>query len=77
MVYERIVEIINDKLGIPAEEIQLNTSFNEDLGIDSLDLFEIITLIEEEYDIEFSVEDTEKLKTVGDCVKFIENAIAE
>lgn len=77
MVYERLVEIITGKLGIPGEEIQMNTAFDEDLGIDSLDLFEIITLVEEEYDIEFSVEDTEKLKTVGDCVKFIESAIAE
>lgn len=77
MVYEKLVEIITDKLGVSAADVQLTTTFDEDLGVDSLDLFEIITLIEEEYDIEFSVEDTEKLKTVEDCVKYIENAIAE
>lgn len=77
MVYEKLVEIITDKLGVSEADVQLTTTFDEDLGVDSLDLFEIITLIEEEYDIEFSVEDTEKLKTVEDCVKYIENAIAE
>ncbi len=77
MVFEKLVEIISDKLGVSADEINMNTSFDEDLGVDSLDLFEIITLIEEEYDIEFQVEDTDKIKTVEDCVKFIEAAIAE
>ncbi len=77
MVFEKLVEIISDKLGVSADEISMNTSFDEDLGVDSLDLFEIITLIEEEYDIEFQVEDTDKIKTVEDCVKFIEAAIAE
>ncbi len=77
MVFEKLVEIISDKLGVSADEISMGTSFDEDLGVDSLDLFEIITLIEEEYDIEFQVEDTDKIKTVEDCVKFIEAAIAE
>ncbi len=77
MVFEKLVEIISDKLGVDKSEIEMHTSFDEDLGVDSLDLFEIITLIEEEYDIEFQVEDTDKIKTVEDCVKFIESAIAE
>ncbi len=77
MVFEKLVEIIADKLGVDKSEIEMSTSFDEDLGVDSLDLFEIITLIEEEYDIEFQVEDTDKIKTVEDCVKFIESAIAE
>ncbi len=77
MVFEKLVEIIADKLGVDKAEIQMGTSFDEDLGVDSLDLFEIITLIEEEYDIEFQVEDTDKIKTIEDCVKFIETAIAE
>lgn len=77
MVFEKLVEIISDKLGVEKEEVQMSTTFDEDLGVDSLDLFEIITLIEEEYDIEFQVEDTDKIKTVEDCVKFIEASIAE
>ncbi len=77
MVFEKLVEIISDKLGVAAEEITMTTTFDEDLGVDSLDLFEIITLIEEEYDIEFQVEDTDKIKSIEDCVKFIESAIAE
>ncbi len=77
MVFEKLVEIISDKLGIEASEIKMSTTFDDDLGVDSLDLFEIITLIEEEYDIEFQVEDTDKMKTVEDCVKFIESTIAE
>lgn len=76
MVYEKLVEIVVDKLGVAPEEVQLTTSFVDDLGVDSLDLFEIITLIEEEYDIEFAVEDTDKMKTVADCVEYIEKAIA-
>ncbi len=77
MVFEKLAEIIADKLGVSKDEIQMTTTFDEDLGVDSLDLFEIITLIEEEYDIEFQVEDTDKIKTVEDCVKFIEAATAE
>ncbi len=77
MVFEKLVEIISDKLGVATEEITMATTFDEDLGVDSLDLFEIITLIEEEYDIEFQVEDTDKIKSIEDCVKFIESAIAE
>ncbi len=77
MVFEKLVEIISDKLGVATDEISMTTTFDEDLGVDSLDLFEIITLIEEEYDIEFQVEDTDKIKSIEDCVKFIESAIAE
>ncbi len=76
MIFEKIVEIVSSQLGVAKDEISMKTSFDEDLGADSLDLFEIISEIEEEYDIEFSTEDTEKIKTVGDAVKYIEEATA-
>ncbi|MFV0503679.1 MAG: acyl carrier protein [Lachnospirales bacterium] len=77
MVYDKIVEIVTEQLSVDVEEITAETTFEEDLGADSLDLFEIISELEEEYDIEFSADDTEKIKTVGDAVKFIEEATAE
>ncbi len=76
MVFEKIVEIVSSQLSVAKEEISMKTSFDEDLGADSLDLFEIISEIEEEYDIEFSAEDTEKIKTIEDAVKYIEEVTA-
>ncbi len=76
MIFEKIVEIVSSQLGVAKDEISMKTSFDEDLGADSLDLFEIISEIEEEYDIEFSAEDTEKIKTIEDAVKYIEEVTA-
>ena len=70
MVYEKIAEIISDKMDIEVEEISMDSSF-ESLKIDSLDMVEIVMDIEEEFDI--SVEEAENLKTVADLVKFIED----
>jgi acyl carrier protein len=69
MVYEKISEIIADKMDIDASDISMESSF-ESLKIDSLDMVEIVMDIEEEFDI--SIEEAENLKTVADLVNFIE-----
>lgn len=69
MVYEKIVEIIADKMDIDASDISMDSTF-ENLKIDSLDMVEIVMDIEEEFDI--SIEEAENLKSVADLVNFIE-----
>lgn len=73
MVFEKIQEIIADKLGIDAEEITLDSSIKDDLNADSLDLFEIVTGIEEEFDVEVPTEALGDMNTVKDVVTYIES----
>lgn len=68
---ERIKEITVENLGISADEITENTSFKEDLGVDSLDLFELVMALEEEFEVEIPAEDLETLVTVGDVMNYI------
>ena len=68
----QIIVIIAEQLGISEAEITEETSFT-DLGADSLDLFQIISAFEEEFNIEFENEDVEKIKTVGDAIEYIKN----
>ena len=70
---ERISELIADQLGIDASEITADSRFNEDLNADSLDLFELVMAIEEEYGVEIPSEDLEKLATVNDVIEYIES----
>ena len=70
---EKIKEMIADSLGVDAETITEASSFKEDLGADSLDLFELVMAWEEEYDVEIPTEDLENIATVGDVVKYIES----
>ena len=62
-------------LNVDTDEITLDTTFVDDLGADSLDVFQIIMGIEEEFDIEIASEDAEKIVTVGDAVEQIKNAL--
>tara|TARA_Y100001970_G_C13990304_1_gene727881 strand:+ start:692 stop:928 length:237 start_codon:yes stop_codon:yes gene_type:complete len=71
----RIKEIIIDKLGIEEGKITSNARFIEDLGADSLDTVELIMQFEEEFDIEISDEDAEKLTTVGSSVEYIDSKL--
>lgn len=69
MIFEKIKKIIVEQLGVDESVITMETSFQEDLDADSLDLFQIIMELEEEFDIQ--IEDAEEIKTVADAVKFI------
>lgn len=69
MLFEEIREVICEQLGIEKEEVKLETTF-EDLGADSLDLFQIVIELEEKYDIQ--IEDVEGLKTIQDAVEYVE-----
>ncbi len=73
MVEEKVKEILSEQLGIDESEISLDSNIGEDLGADSLDVVDLIMTIEDEYGIEISDEDVEKVKTVGDFVKYIED----
>ena len=70
---ERMKEIIAEQLSVEAEEIKMETSFKEDLGADSLDLFELVMAFEEEYGVEIPSEDLEKITTVGDIVEYMKS----
>ena len=75
MEFEKLQEIIAEVLNVDPEEITMDTTFVDDLGADSLGVFQIIMGIEEEFDIEISNEDAEKIVTVGDAVEQIKNAV--
>ena len=75
MEFEKLKEIIVDVLNVSEEDIKMETTFVDDLGADSLDIFQIIMGIEEAFDIEIENEDAEKIVTVGDAVEQIKNAV--
>ena len=68
---EKIIGIIAEQLSANEEEINMETSFADDLGADSLDLFELVSALEEEYEVEIPSEDLENLSTVGDVVEYL------
>lgn len=68
---DKVKSIIVEQLGVPAEDVTEGASFIEDLGADSLDIVELVMALEEEYDIEISDEDAEKIQTVGDAITYI------
>lgn len=74
MEESKVIEIIGEQLGISATELDEDTVL-ADLGADSLDLFQIISALEEEFEIEFDNEEAEKLKTVGDAIEYIKMAV--
>jgi len=71
-VEAKVREIVCDQLGVSDDEVTMDASFIEDLGADSLDLVELVMALEEEYDMEISDEEAEKIKTVQDVVSHIE-----
>lgn len=75
MEFEKLQEIIAEVLNVDAEEITMDTTFVDDLGADSLDIFQIIMGIEEEFDIDIANEDAEQITSVGDAVEQIKKAI--
>ena len=75
MEFEKMKKIIAEVLNVDEEEITMETTFVDDLGADSLDVFQIIMGLEEEFDIEIPNEEDEKIVTVGDAVEQIKNAL--
>lgn len=73
MEFEKVRQVIAEQLNISEENINEDTVFTDDLGADSLDIFQIITALEEEFEIEISNEEIEKMSTVKDAVDYIKN----
>ncbi|CAM5787922.1 MULTISPECIES: acyl carrier protein [Brevibacillus] len=69
--FDRVKKIIVDRLGVDESKITLEASFKEDLGADSLDVVELVMELEDEFDLEISDEDAEKITTVGEVVSYI------
>ncbi len=70
---EKIKALLAEELGVNADEITAETSFKEDLGADSLDLFELVTNLEEEYNIEIPAEQLEDMTTVGKVIDYLKS----
>lgn len=68
---EKLKEIIADQLNIDMDQITADSNFKDDLGADSLDLFELIMSLEEEYEVEIPSDDLEKIATVGDVMEYL------
>lgn len=75
MVFEKVKKIITDQLGLEEAEVTLNSTFSDDLGVDSLELFEVIISLEEEFNIEIPNEEIEDIKDVKGIVDYIEKKI--
>ena len=75
MEFEKLKQVIADVLNVDPEEITMETTFVDDLGADSLDVFQIIMGLEEEFDIEIPAEDAEKISTVEEAVNLIKKAV--
>lgn len=75
MEFEKLQNIIAEVLNVEADEITLNTTFVDDLGADSLDIFQIIMGIEEEFDVEIDNDAAERIVTVGDAAEAIKNVM--
>lgn len=70
---EKMKEIIADQLSVSEDEVTLDASFKDDLDADSLDLFELVMALEEEYDVEIPSDDLAELNTVGDVINYLKD----
>ncbi|MBP7526488.1 MAG: acyl carrier protein [Syntrophorhabdaceae bacterium] len=75
-VTEKVKKMIVDQLGVSESEVIPEAKFIDDLGADSLDIVELIMALEDEYSIEIPDEDAEKMETVGDAIRYIEDRLA-
>lgn len=75
-VLERVTKVVVDRLGVEESEVKPEASFREDLGADSLDVVELVMELEDEFDMEISDEDAEKIATVGDAISYIEKKVS-
>ncbi len=74
-IAEKVTDIVCDRLGVPRDRVTPETSFINDLGADSLDTVELVMELEEEFDINIPDEDAEKIQTVGEAIKYIEQHV--
>lgn len=72
-MFDKIKAIIVDQLGVDEADVKMEASFVDDLGADSLDIVELVMALEEEFSLEIPDEEAEKIRTVGDAVKFIQD----
>lgn len=72
-MFEKIRDLIVEEVGVDEEQVTMDASFKNDLNIDSLDLFEMVMTLEEEFDVEIPSEDLENIDTVGDLINYIEH----
>jgi len=72
MVFEKVKEILVDELGLEEEEVLMESNIKDDLDADSLDIVQVVMAVEEAFDIEVEEEETEKMLTVGDVVRYVE-----
>ena len=70
--FDQVKKIVKEQLGVEEDEIQMSSTFVDDLGADSLDIVELIMAFEEEFNVEIPDEKAEKIKTVEDVVKYID-----
>ena len=77
MVFDKVKKIIVDQLDVEEDKVTEAASITDDLGADSLDVVDLVMSIEEEFDIEIPDDQVEKIKTVGDIVKFIEEKVED
>ena len=75
MEFEKVKKIIPTTMGFDENTLTMDTAFIDDLGADSMDIFQVIMGIEEEFDIEVDNEDAEKIVTIGDAVEMIKKAV--
>ncbi|HET6165440.1 MAG TPA: acyl carrier protein [Marmoricola sp.] len=75
-IRSELAEIVNEVTGIPAEDVQLDKSFTDDLDVDSLSMVEVVVAAEEKFDVRIPDDAVKDLKTVGDAVSYIEKAQA-
>ncbi len=72
-IIDKVKAIIVEQLGVEEEDVKLESSFVDDLGADSLDIVELVMALEEEFELEIPDEDAEKIRTVGEAVKYIQD----
>jgi acyl carrier protein len=72
-IIDKIKSIIVEQLGVEEDDVKMEASFVDDLGADSLDIVELVMALEEEFELEIPDEDAEKIRTVGDAVKYIQD----
>ena len=77
MEFDKIREVISEHMGISKDRISEDTTFIGDLNADSLDIFQVISELEEVFGMQFTNEDAENIKTVGDAAEFVKKAVSK